>query len=180
MEKSDSSRRKNLQILAQLILEQTPASAAEFNFETIPSSDFPRAYNAWVLIRKCPPRNPPTWVLHVLPVKLIFPKHSKKNNYFLPTRSARQHWRFSPYVRVLCRVRRSQTDDFISGFRSQSTNEKITWPLAKCFMLSARGRGEVRRGQHQKILGTEGSNHNHNYFSNEESIFIDPAVLTIC
>ena len=47
-------------------------------------------------------------------------------------------------------------------------------------MLSARGRGEVRRGQDQKILGTEGSNHNQNYFSNEETLFIDPAVPTIC
>ena len=48
-------------------------------------------------------------------------------------------------------------------------------------MLSARGRGEVRGGQlDQKILGTEGANHNHNYFSNEENIFIDPAVFTIC
>lgn len=173
MEKSDSSRREHLQILAQLVLKQTPASAAEFNLKLfrvqISRARTMHEYSFVNVLR--------VTLLHVLPVKPIFPKHSKQNNYFLPTRSARQNRRFSPYVFVSSEA---VSNRWLHKWFPFPVNEKITWPLAKCFMLSARGRGEVRGGQDQKMLGTEGSNHNHNYFSNEENIFIDPTVFTIC
>lgn len=175
MEKSDSSRREHLQILAQLVLKQTPVSAAEFNFETIPSSDFPRAYNAWVLIRKCPPRNPPTCTSSEAHIS----KTLKKEQLLL-TYQIRKTAQEIFTLRASIVSGEAVSNRWLHKWFPFPVNEKITWPLTKCFMLSARGRGEVRRGQDQKILGTEGSNHNHNYFSNEENLFIDPEVFTIC
>lgn len=119
MEKSDSSRREHLQILAQLVLKQTPASAAEFSFETIPSSDFPRVYNAWVLIRKCPPRNPRTCTSSEAHIS----KTLKKEQLLLTYQISKTAQEIFTLRASIVSGEAVSTDDFISGFRSQSTRK---------------------------------------------------------